>query len=243
MKASELITDALQEIGAIGDGEQLSPESGYKALRRLNGMLNTWQTEKLTIYNLARTLFTFVASKGTYTIGPTTQVLTPDFSTPTTPVFLDRAGVILGTPPNDVEIPVEVYTPSRWADVRMKSMTASQPLGVYYDRSAVYGTLSYHPIPTDAAVVPVLYLPSPLTSVASLNTELILPPAYEESIRYNLAVRCCRLFGRPVDQDIAKLASDTLADVKRSNLTIVEMRVDPALLRHGTNWNFFTGGF
>ena len=244
MKASELITDALQEIGAIGDREPLSPESGYKALRRLNGMLNTWRTEKLTIFNLARTLFTFVANKGSYTIGPSSSVVTADFETPTTPVFLDRAGVVYdaGTEA-EVEFPVDVYTKDRWADQRLKRMTSSQPAGLYYERNEPLGLVTFWPTPTETTLAPVLYLPSPLTAVISLNADLILPPAYEEAIRYNLAVRCCRVFGRPVDQDIAKLASDTLADVKRSNLTIDEMRVDPALLNRGSAWNFFTGGF
>lgn len=244
MKASELIIDALQEIGAIGDGEALSPESGYKALRRLNGMLNTWRTERLTIANLARTLFTFVANKGSYTIGPSSSVLTPDFVTPTTPVFLERAGVVTdaGTEA-EVESPLDVYTRDRWANEQLKRLTGAQPTGLYYERNEPLGTVTFRPVPTDVAVVPVLYLPMPLASVASLNTDLILPPASEEAVRYNLAVRCCRIFGRPVDQDIAKLASDTLADLKRSNLVIDEMRVDPALQNRGSAWNFFTGGF
>jgi hypothetical protein len=244
MKASELIIDTLQEIGAIGDGEPLSPESGYKALRRLNGMLNTWRTEKLTIFNLARTLFAFVANKGSYTIGPSSSVVTADFETPTTPVFLDRAGVVYdaGTEA-EVESPVEVYTRDKWADQRLKRMTSSQPTGLYYDRNEPLGVVTFWPTPTLATLTPALYLPSPLTAVASLNTELILPPAYEEAIRYNLAVRCCRIFGRPVDQDIAKLAADTLAAVKRSNLVLEEMRVDPALLNRGAAWNWMTGGF
>ena len=170
--------------------------------------------------------------------------MTPDFVTPTTPVFLDRAAIAYnaGTE-TEFERPIEVYTRDQWADVRLKRMTCSQPTGVYYDRNEPIGTLNFWPIPTGTTVAPVLYLPSPLMAVASLNTDLILPPAYEEAIRYNLAVRCCRIFGRPVDQDIAKLASDTLADLKRSNLTIMEARVDPALLNRGTHWNFWSGGF
>jgi hypothetical protein len=244
MKASELIIDALQEIGAIGDREQLSPESGYKALRRLNSMLDKWRTERLTIFNLDRTLFTFVVNKGSYTIGPSSPTLTPDFVTPTTPVFLDRAAIVydVGTEV-EAEFPVQIFTRDQWGDQRLKRMTGTQPTGMYYERSEPLGTLYFHPVPTVDTIVPVLYLPSPLTSVASLNTPLILPPAYEEAIRYNLAVRCCRIFGRPVDQDIANLASDALADVKRSNLTILEMRVDPALLNRGGPWNILTGGF
>lgn len=237
MIARDLITDALEEIGAIAPGESIPDADAMAGLSRLNGMLDAWQSERLTIYNLDRKQFTFTANVASYTMGPTGV-----FVTATRPTFIDRAAVLFGSGVNVAEIPIEVLTDDKWADIRIKTVTSTLPTRVYYNATVPNGTLYYWPVPTDPLVFPILYLPSPLTTVATLSTALVLAPAYEEALRYNLALKLCLPFGRSVDQLLMKMATDGKALIKRANTRIEEMKCDPGLLQSGASWNIFTGG-
>jgi hypothetical protein len=158
------------------------------------------------------------------------------------PEFIDRAAVLTGTAPDQVEIPLEILSDDRWADVRVKSVTSTFPTKVYYNPTVPLGQLWVWPIPTVTTNQIVLYLPTPLLRVAGLSVDLVLPPAYEEAIRYNLALRLCPPFGRPATPDLVQFATDALGAIKRTNIKLDELKCDPALTNAGQVWNFFTGG-
>ena len=245
MTVRELITDALEEIGAIAPGEPLSDADADAGFTRLNGMLDAWQSERLTIFNLSRSVFTFVANQASYTLGPGTTgtpALPANFVATVRPTFIDRAAILYGTGTNAAEIPLELLTDDKWVEIQIKTVTSTLPTKVYYNATVPHGTLTYWPVPTDITVLPILYLPLPLTRAASLATELILAPAYEEALRYNLAVKLCLPFARPVDQLLLKMAVDGKALIKRANIRIDELKCDPGVLQGGSAWNIWTGG-
>ncbi|MCE5247962.1 hypothetical protein LLG88_13705 [bacterium] len=241
MKALELITDTLDEIGCHGGGQQVSDSDAYKVLRRFNSMLDAWRTQELTIYNYTRTLFTFVANQDGYTVGPSSVTPAPNFVTPTRPVFIDKVAVQFPGTVTPFERELDPYTKAQWQEERMKLLPNTFPRRFYYNADAAVGTLYFWPVPTDVTIRPVLYLPAPLGSVPSLVTELTLPPGYEKAIRLNLAVECCRPFGRPVDGQLKQDAADALADIKRSNIHSEPVRVDVALLNRPDRFDIFTG--
>ena len=245
MTARDLITDALEEIGAIAPGESLTDADAKAGFTRLNGMLDAWQSERLTIFNLNRSVFTFVANQASYTMGPGTTgtpALPASFVTTVRPTFIDRAAILFGSGINVAEIPLEVLTDDKWAEIRIKTVTSSLPTKVYYNATVPHGTLTYWPVPTDTTVYPILYLPLPMTRVATLDTELILAPAYEEALRYNLALKFCPPFGKQADPMVVKMATDGKALIKRANIRIDELKCDPGVLQGGASWNIFTGG-
>ena len=69
MTANELITRALKTVGVLASGETASSDDVADALVVLNNMVDTWATERLTIYTVARTAFDLSASTQDYTIG------------------------------------------------------------------------------------------------------------------------------------------------------------------------------
>jgi hypothetical protein len=237
----DVILAAMQELGAIAPGEPLPAHEAEVAMVRVRSMIDLWQTERLTIYNLSRELFTFRANQQAYTIGPD---LASDFVTTTgRPIWLQHAGVLWTNSGIATEIPVKVMTDDEWAQTRIKSVASTIPTHVYYNWSYPLGTLYYWPVPTDVSVRAVLYLPVPIDAVAAtLDTVLILPPGYEEAIRYHLAIRLAPLYSRPVPPEVSALAMEAKALIKRANLQPDQMRCDPAITGDSPPWNIFTGG-
>ena len=242
MTVRDLITAAMQEIGAIATGEPLSSADAQAAFIRFNSLLSLWQTERLTIFNLATSTFTFTVNQQSYTIG--TVADGANFQVAVRPHYLEKAAIRwtddTGQP---VEIPIPVITDDEWAAIRIKDVTSTIPTKVYYNPTWPLGTLYYWPIPTTTDSAPVLYIPTPMTVAASLDTVLNLAPGYEEAIRYNLAVRLAPIFGRTLDPVVAGMSNESKAQIKRANTRPDPMMVDEAITGPRAAFSVFTGGF
>jgi hypothetical protein len=240
MTARDLIQHALQELGALATSEAVSNADAQASLIRLNSLLDAWQTERLTIYNLDRTAYTLVASQASYTIGPTVGA---DWTCAVRPTFISHAGLLYaGSAPN-VEIPMKMLTDDEYAAIRIKSVESTIPTWLYYNPTYPLGTVYLYPVPSDATAQMILYIPVPLTGGLTLDSVLTLPPAYEEAIRYNLAIRLGPMFGRPIDATVGMMAVESKATMKRSNPRVDDLRVDPAIPgSRGPAWSIFTGG-
>jgi hypothetical protein len=241
MTVADLIRDALQEINAVASGESPSAADQQVALTRLNAMLDLWQTEKLTILNTGRQVYPFIANQQEYGIGPDNAA---DFVCAVQPVYIDHAGCIWpGGTSSDTEIPITLIGDDEWAEIRIKATSSTLPTKAYYNRSNTLttGVISFWPVPTDATVSVALYIPTPLTRV-TLNQALTLAPAYEEAVRYNLALRCCAPFERAPSAAVAQLAVEAKGAVKRSNPRRDLLKCDDALVGRGVPFNIFTGG-
>jgi hypothetical protein len=83
------------------------------------------------------------------------------------------------------------------------------------------------------------------------NVGLILdtgssPPGYERAIRSNLAVELAPFYGIPVSPDLRDQASTSMLRIKRANVRIREVPIDPSLTRRSrtmTNSQFRGGLF
>lgn len=132
---------------------------------------------------------------------------------------------------NAVEIPRALYTDAMWQANQVKNLTSTLFTGAYYNPTQPWGTLALWPIPTTDENQLILYTNTQFASFASLTTEytFVDMPGYEEALEYNLAVRLSTPFGRELPSAIASLASTSLALIKRANVRLVDLEVDPAL--------------
>jgi hypothetical protein len=157
------------------------------------------------------------------------------------PVWIDHASLrVLTNATQPLELPLEQLTVEDWQQVRIKAVSSTIPRFLYENTGWPYTTISIWPIPTDATSQIVLYLPVAVTGFLDLSTDYSVPPGYGDALRYQLAVRLAPEFGRQVDPQIAALAADSLAAIKRVNREFVEARVDPTLVgaaeRRTFNW-------
>ena len=240
MTANDLIERSLRTIGVLASGETATGSDAADSFTILNGMMDSWATQRLTIYHTARTAFNLTASQQDYTIG------TGGAFNIVRPLWIVAASIIPdrnASSAQKIELPIQAtMNTTQWQQVAIKGTSSTYPLEFYYDKAWTAGlaTISVWPVPSSSTSQLVLYTPTALIKFADLTTDYTFPPGYEEALRYQLAMRLAPEFGRPIGPEVAALAQDTFGNVKRANGTTETLRLDPALSAHGGRYDWRT---
>ena len=240
MTANNLIDRALKTIGVLASGETATASDAADAFTILNSMVDSWGTQRLTIYTTARTAFNLTASTQDYTIGTggTFNIVRP--------VWIVAASIIPdrnAASAQKIELPISAaLNTTQWQQVAIKGTTSTFPLEFYYDKAWAAGlsTISVWPVPSTSDSQLVLYTPTALTKFAGRTTDYTFPPGYEEALRYQLSLRLSPEFGRPVGQEVLALAQETFGNIKRVNGSTETLRLDPALSARGGRYDWRT---
>ncbi len=234
LTARDLCTNALQDIGAIAQGETPSAADEQFAFVRLNRLVDSWAIQKLTINGVVRTVFNLVAGQGSptnpYTIGPS-----GDFNV-ARPTWIQDAGIIWNATTPASEIPLDLINVDEYAAISIKTTTSTIPTKLYYDSAFTAlgrGQIFLWPVPSVSTPDLALYLPTAITQFADLTTSFLLLPGYQLALELNLAIDLCPGLGRPLDPVLAARAREALGFLKRANLQPGLMRVDNALQQGG----------
>lgn len=235
-KARDLVRGSLQLISVIGVAETPTAEDLSDALSSLTGMLETWSTERLTIFRTTREVFPLVSGQKTYTMGPG-----GDFDTDA-PVTVQFAGLQLTTSTPQAELDLRIITVEQNADIVMKDMQSTIPRDLYVENGAPFTSLTFYPVPTFAHEA-VIYSQKQLIAVNDANTDLVLPSGYWEAMKYGLAIELAPLYGKEPSQTVVSQFMKKKAAIKRANFRPVLMKGDRALMGRSSLYNIFTGGF
>lgn len=236
MTGRDLVTASLRLIGAVAPGESLASAEATDGLSTLNRMISSWSNEKLMIYSNVREEFTLTANDGIYSMGAS-----GDFNT-TRPLWIEHATLEDQAQSPDVEIPITIIrSVSEWASIISKDSTSSYPLYLFAEGTFPTETINLYPIPTVANKL-VIYSQKPISSISTLDSSVSLPPGYEESLIYNLAIRLAPEYGRQTPQEVVMIATESKASIKRVNYKPSLLRVDNALTSEGS-FDITTGGF
>lgn len=232
----QLITRSGTLVGIFAQGETPSAADAQDALAIVNGLLDGFATQRLTLPASQREVFSFVTNTSTYTIGPSGA----DWTT-TRPASIDTMAVLsVNAQPYPFEIPMAPLDDQSYDGLSIKTLTATFPFNYYYNATFPNGTLFVWPTPTDVAnYQAVLYTPTQLATFATLTTSYTLPPGYYRMLYYNLALEMAPAFGRPMDPVIAKLAGDSLADIKRLNVEMTDLSAGVSLPGTGGIYNIY----
>lgn len=223
--ALDLISDAMVEIGALASGETPTAADAALGLRRLNGLVDAWAAERLTMGAAVAQAFPLVGGQAWYTLGPG-----GDFDT-VRPAFLEAASVVLPGAAV-VEQPLTIYTDLEWQTAD-KWLSTGTPTAVYNNGGDPLLRLQFLGTPTGDGLQTILYLPIALDAFADLSTIYSLPPALYEALLYNLALRLSEPFTRPLSGSVVLQAGKSLGRLKRLHVPRRELEVDRALLGAG----------
>lgn len=229
-----IITEAMQEIGAVALEETPTAAEMNFCLVQLNDMLEMWLTERLAVYNIEPEIFPYVAGTGTYTIGPG-----GDFDTDR-PVSIEAA-YSRDSHGNDYKIGEVTGNFMYYSDIITKYTQSTLPSILYFDGNYPLQTLYFWSVPSDASYSAVLWLWKQLPQFTDTSTAIILPPGYKQAIRKNLAVQIGPSFGRTISPELAQQAKDSKAQIKRANYNIQELRFDSSIVRRGRVFNYLNG--
>jgi hypothetical protein len=145
-------------------------------------------------------------------------------------VYIDDVRLVNTAASPDMETPLRRLTDDDWERIAQKDLTGTQPSAWYYNPTHPYGSLRLWPIPTGSNLQGAIYVPTQVSTFASLDTVVSLPPAYERALVKNLAVELCPSYSRVPNPLLVKQASDSLATLKRANHRPTDMLFENAAL-------------
>ena len=211
--ALSMILRSMRIARVIGKGETLDDDEAQDGLEALNSMLNSWQTESLSVYQIREESFSWAGGSQSRTIGVGGNFVTDR------PVRVDPSSAFVS---NSIDYSIGVrglIDVSAWAAIPDKTTQSTIPWLIYPEYGPVLVTLYAYPIPSSTITFK-LRSWKQLQSFSTLTTDLSLPPGYEEAIVFNLAER----FGFEFGKDLSRQAK-TIAVTSKRNIQTINVRV------------------
>lgn len=222
---ANLADDILIELDRLGAGETADPNDSALVLSRLTGLRDTWNAQRLLVYEVRQEVFTLIVGLSDYTIGPSGNFLT------TRPVKIENAVLIDTTITPNQRYPQTVIDKDAWVN-RWSVQPAQFPAVVYYEPAYPNGIVHLGESPTTVFDIE-LSTWQPWTTVLTLTTLVTLPPAYYEMVLYNGALRLANAFGVQPTALLVQFARESRAVVKSLNSASPRMTTDvPRGLSH-----------
>lgn len=236
-----IATDAYNEIGVLGEDEDMDGPKGAFALTRGQHMIDAWAADRLLLSVQTRTTFTLTSGTSSVTLGPSGGTVTMP-----RPVYINAVTyVIPGTSPAVESEPLGLMNRDQYINLSIKGLSSSLPMQAFYQTSldTVLGTLFLWPT-VNQDVTMVLYTPTAMGVPTTLDSILTGPPGWQDAFMYALALRLCTPFGVNVSEQcplLPKMATDAMAVIKRVNVMPGLLGVDRALVPwSGSGYNVLT---
>jgi hypothetical protein len=230
--ATNLIYGALRIIGVLRPGMGTSPENMADGFVALNDMVDSWNTERLTVISIRPDVYTLKANQASYQIGPGAT----DFEAQR-PIKIERATLqIPAASDGPVDRPLELLSLAQYVSIGIKTTGSTIPTSLYYDGASPIGNLIFYPVPTVVTTF-TLYTWQAIAGFDDLTTGYSFPPGYPLALRFNLAVQLLdqnvmgmKMPARVNRESIETKAREYKAAIKNLNLPAPVMSVDRALL-------------
>lgn len=229
--AIQLITRSMRLAGVIGKGETPDDDEATDGLTALNSMLDSWQIQRLFVYQVRSESFTWGVSQQTRTVGAAGNFVT---DLPTR--VADNCSFTSGS----TDYPVKLIDIDAWSAIPDKTATSTLPWQIYPEYGAALVTLYAYPIPS-ASITFNLRSWKRLQQFAALTDSLALPPGNERAIVFSLAEE----FGGPefgvrVPDSVIAIARSARRALRRVNAPTPIMRSEAGYISRPFG-NIYTG--
>lgn len=210
--AGDQINAALRLIGVLAEGEQPSAATLYDAIAAFNQMIDSWSTERLSVFCTIDNTVTWHSGQSTQTIGPT-----GDFAVTPCPLEIDDATYYAIS---NISYPLTLINEAQYNSITLKSSTSTLPQVLYAEK--VPGltenriSMKLWPVPTQDIELHVISV-SQLYQITDETDVLYYPPGYLRAIKYNLAVELAPEFGVEASRTVKRIAQESKRNIKRIN--------------------------
>ena len=223
-----MLINALGKIQVLGIDANITAQEAADGLYDLNSMLDAWGIEKLMVYQVQQSSYSWAASAGSKTIGSG-----GDFDT-TRPTRIEPAGNFFRTS-GSLDYPLAVYPREQYDRIVQKTTGGSIPEFLFYDDGFPTRTLYAYPIPSETLT---LYLNTwkPLQSFSGLTTTISLPPGYQAAIEWNLAIWTAPRYGKSAVESakgLKEMAALLKSNIKNVNYKAIVSSLDAGLVGGG----------
>lgn len=203
-----LISRSLRMLGVLASGVTPNTNELADGKEAFNALLESLRNDRMLVYSMVDNTLTMTPADNSYTIG------TGGDLNMTRPVKFEDAYMRY----SNVDTPVKLLTLQEWDAIPDKTVTSPLVSVAYYNptMTSSQGTLQVYPTPSAANVLHLVTW-TVLASLANVGDTVLLPPGYDRMIVSNLAIELAPEYGVTVSQEVAKIARESMAQVKRIN--------------------------
>jgi hypothetical protein len=233
--AGDLINGALRLLGVLAEGESPSAETSADALNAMNQMIDSWNTERLSVYNTQDQIFNWPADEITRTLGPTGDFVG------NRPVLLEDA-TYFRDPSTNVSFGIKFINQQQYDGIAVKTVTSTYPQVIWVNMTMPNITMTIYPKPTRLLEWHFVSVQE-LTQPATLATDIVLPPGYLRAFRYNLACELAPEFGVEPSRQVQRIAMTSKRNIKRINNPDDIMSLPYSLVATRQRFNVYAGNY
>jgi len=233
--AGDLINGALRLLGVLAEGETPSAETSADALNAMNQMIDSWNTERLSIFSTQDQVFNWAPSTISRTLGPTGDFVGNRF------ILLDDA-TYFRDPSTNVSFGIHIINQQQYDGIAVKTVTSTYPQVLWINMTYPNVEMYIYPVPTRTLEWHFISVEE-LTQPATLATDIALPPGYLRAFRYNLACEMAPEFGVEPSPQVRRIAMVSKRNIKRINNPDDIMSLPYSLVATRQRFNVYAGNY
>ena len=233
--AADQINGALRLIGMLAEAETPSAATAQDSLNALNQMIDSWNTERLSVFSTQDQVFTWTPNQIHRTLGPTGNFVG------NRPILLDDS-TYFKDPTNGISFGIKIINQQQYDGIAVKTVTSTYPQVMWINMDYPNIDMYVYPVPTKALewhFISVTELDQP----ASLSTSLTFPPGYLRAFKYNLACEIANEFGIEPPPNVARIAMTSKRNLKRINNPDDIMSLPYSIVGTRQRFNIFAGNY
>ena len=233
--AGDQINGALRLIGQLAEGETPSAATSQDSLTAMNQMLDSWSSERLSVFSTQDQVFTWTQGYISRTLGPTGDFVG------NRPVLLDDA-TYFRDPSNNISFGIKIINQQQYDGIAVKTVTSTYPQVLWINMDMPNVSMYIYPVPTKALEWHFISV-TELVEPATLATSLIIPPGYLRAFRFNLACEIAAEFGVEPPPSVQRIAMTSKRNIKRINNPDDVMSLPYSIVATRQRFNIYSSNY
>ena len=233
--AGDQINGAMRLIGMLAEGETPSAAASQDALSAMNQMIDSWNTERLSVFSTQDQVFTWPASTLSRTLGPTGNFVG------NRPVLLEDSTYFRDAATN-VSYGIKIINQQQYNGIAVKTVTSTYPQVMWVNMTYPDIEMYVYPVPLRPLEWHFVSVEK-LTQPAVLATTLSFPPGYLRAFKYNLACEIAAEFGVEPSPQVQRIAMTSKRNLKRINNPDDVMAMPYGIVANRQRYNIYAGNF
>lgn len=233
--AGELINGSLRLLGVLAEGEVPSAETAQDALTAMNQMIDSWNTERLSVFSTIDQIETWPPGARFRTFGPTGDIVGER------PILIDDS-TYFRDPATGISYGLKLINQQQYNGIAVKTVTSTYPQVLWVNMTYPNIEMYVYPVPTKVLEFHIVSV-EPLTKPANLATDLTFPPGYLRAFRYNLACEMAPEFGVEPSFQVSRIAMTSKRNLKRINNPDDIMSMPYSIVATRQRFNIYTSNY
>jgi len=233
--AAELIEGSLRLLGVLAEGEQPSVAVMQDSIMAMNQMIQSWDTERLSVFSTQDQVFTWPAYTMSRTLGPTGDFVG------NRPIEVDDA-TYFKDPSSGLSFGVKLINQQQYDGIAFKTVTSTYPQVLWVNNTFPDIELTIYPVPIKALEWHIISVET-LNEVSSVSTDMYFPPGYLRAFRYNLACELAPEFGVEPSPQVQRIAMSSKRNIKRVNFPGDLMAIPYPIVATRQRYNIYANNF